>query len=326
MASSIALITGPQDPMVLNNTINQLIVSINAILAAESGGIFTGPTLVNPVAIQDATDTTKQVKFSISGSTTGTTATLTFVNTANAAFTFPAATDTLAGLAATQAFTGKTYNGLTVTTTTGTLTVTGSKVLTISNTLTLAGTDGTTMTFPGTSDTVVTLGATQTLTAKTLTSPTINTGTLSAPIYSTDMNVCTTQNSTTSSVALTNIVGMVQTVVTGSYLVDIVLQMTSGASGGAKIAFNFTTATLSSTNTVSAAYATTVAPVLLFNTTTTNATSLIAYTGVTTLATIQGNMIFSAGGTAQLQAAQNASNGTATVVLVGSYMKFTRYA
>lgn len=55
-------------------------------------------------------------------------------------------------------------NGLTITTTTGTLTVTGSKVLTISNTLTLAGTDSTTMTFPSTSATIGRTDAAQTFT------------------------------------------------------------------------------------------------------------------------------------------------------------------
>ena len=77
--------------------------------------------------------------------------------------TMPAATDTIAVLAASQAFTNKTYNGLTITSSTGTLTVTNGKTLSISNTLTLAGTDSTTMTFPGTSSTVLTIGNTATI-------------------------------------------------------------------------------------------------------------------------------------------------------------------
>jgi hypothetical protein len=73
------------------------------------------------------------------------------------------------------AATATSINGLTITSSTGTLTIAAGKVLTISNTLTLAGDDGTTMTFPGTSDTVVTLGASQTLTNKTLTAPNLGT-------------------------------------------------------------------------------------------------------------------------------------------------------
>lgn len=53
-----------------------------------------------------------------------------------------------------QSLTGKTYNGLNVTTTTGTLTLTNAKTLSVTNTLTLSGTDSTTMTFPTTSKTI----------------------------------------------------------------------------------------------------------------------------------------------------------------------------
>lgn len=62
--------------------------------------------------------------------------------------TLPAGTDTVATLAATQAFTNKTYNGNTWTAGTATLTGSAGKTLTWSNSLTMAGTDGTTMTFP----------------------------------------------------------------------------------------------------------------------------------------------------------------------------------
>lgn len=65
-----------------------------------------------------------------------------------------AANNTLTGVATltgVQALTNKTYNGLTLTTTTGTFTLTNAKTLSVSNTLTLAGTDGTTMTFPAVS-------------------------------------------------------------------------------------------------------------------------------------------------------------------------------
>lgn len=61
---------------------------------------------------------------------------------------------TLADTSSSQAFTTKTYNGLTVTTTTGTLTLASGKTATINNSLTLAGTDSTTMTFPTTSATI----------------------------------------------------------------------------------------------------------------------------------------------------------------------------
>lgn len=62
------------------------------------------------------------------------------------------------------ALTGKTYNGLTVTSTTGTLTLTNLKTLAVSNSLTLAGTDGTTLTFPSTSAAIARTDAAQTFT------------------------------------------------------------------------------------------------------------------------------------------------------------------
>lgn len=68
--------------------------------------------------------------------------------------TLPAATDTVAVLAASQAFTNKTYNGNTWTAGTGTLTIAASKTLTANNSITLAGTDSTTMTFPSVSSNI----------------------------------------------------------------------------------------------------------------------------------------------------------------------------
>ena len=78
------------------------------------------------------------------------------------------------------AATATSINGLTISSSTGTLTITNLKTLSVSNTLTFTGTDSTSFAFPSSSDTVVTLGATQTLTAKTLTTPTINGGTYTA--------------------------------------------------------------------------------------------------------------------------------------------------
>lgn len=61
---------------------------------------------------------------------------------------------TVATLTGSQALTNKSYNGLTLTSTTGTFTLTNAKTLTVQNTLTFAGTDSTTMTFPASSTTV----------------------------------------------------------------------------------------------------------------------------------------------------------------------------
>jgi len=60
--------------------------------------------------------------------------------------------------------TGTSFNGLTITSTTGTFTLTNGKTLAVSNSLTFAGTDGTTMTFPSSTSTVLTTGNTATIT------------------------------------------------------------------------------------------------------------------------------------------------------------------
>jgi hypothetical protein len=78
------------------------------------------------------------------------------------------------------------YNGLTVSTTTGTLTIANGKTATINNTITLAGTDSTTMTFPSTNATVARTDAAQTFTGtQTFSSaPVVSTLTASKPVFS----------------------------------------------------------------------------------------------------------------------------------------------
>jgi len=65
---------------------------------------------------------------------------------ANTSLTLPSS-GTVATIAGSQAFTNKTYNGLTVTSSTGTLTITDAKTLSVSNTLTFTGTDASSVAF-----------------------------------------------------------------------------------------------------------------------------------------------------------------------------------
>lgn len=106
---------------------------------------------------------------------------LTGTPTSTRVLTIPDTTDTFAVLALSQALTNKSYNGMTLTATTGTFTLTNAKTLAVTNTLTLSGTDSTIMTFPTTSATIARTDAGNTFTgvstgsAWVLTSPTITT-------------------------------------------------------------------------------------------------------------------------------------------------------
>lgn len=89
----------------------------------------------------------------INGATSGSTD-VRAPTTGGGTATFFTGTDTVVGVAATQALTNKTYNGNTWTAGTGVLTIAAGKTLTANNTLAFSGTDSTTMTFPSTSATV----------------------------------------------------------------------------------------------------------------------------------------------------------------------------
>lgn len=108
----------------------------------------------------------------VSGGAGGTPSSLTLTN---AMGLLPAGvTGTAATLAGSEALTGKTYNGLTITTTTGGLTVANGKTPVFNNSMTFTGTDSTTGTFPSTSYTVARTDAGQTFTGVNIfTSPKI---------------------------------------------------------------------------------------------------------------------------------------------------------
>ena len=105
-------------------------------------------------------------------------------------------TGTLATLAGTEALTGKTYNGLTITPTTGgALTVANNKTLTVNESIIFnAGGVGQTFTFPSTSSTVMTLANPGTLTGSLVLRAGAATS-LGAPLYfATGTNLSTAVN------------------------------------------------------------------------------------------------------------------------------------
>lgn len=142
-------------------------------------------------------------------------------------------------------------------------------------------------------------------------------------VNSSSLVQATTQLDKTSDTTLANVVGLVQTVVPGTYKFHVHLAGTSGASGGWKVAFKYTNTALTSIESTGYAY-TASGVAVTHTTTTTDQTSLIATTAANIGGVIEGVMVVSTGGTVQLQFAQNASNSTASSVYVGSTMQFTR--
>lgn len=126
--------------------------STNEIGRFTTAGLTVGLTGTLTGAIKFAGATSTQI--TLQGQTIG----------ASGVLTLPAVTDTVAVLAAAQAFTNKSYNGLTLTATTGTFTLTNAKTFAVTNGLTLSGTDSTVMTFPTTTATIARTDAAQTFT------------------------------------------------------------------------------------------------------------------------------------------------------------------
>lgn len=136
---------------------------------------------------------------------------------------------------------------------------------------------------------------------------------------------CTTQLDKTTSATLANIVGLVQTVVPGTYEFEIHLTGVATANGGMKAAFKYTTAVASVIN--ASAYAFTASAVAVAQATTaTDQASILASTTAIIGVIIKGTVVVTTGGTMQLQFAQNASHSDTSSIYVGSTMKFTRIA
>lgn len=139
-----------------------------------------------------------------------------------------------------------------------------------------------------------------------------------------DVSRVTTAFSQASSTTLNNVVGLLtDTLQPGVYNVDIDLITTAAATGGVKIALKWGTASMITDTrlTVSAISAAAIAQSTF--TTSTDAASILAGTAAYVNVKVRGTITVALAGTLQLQAAQNASDVTATTVGLGSTMTFT---
>lgn len=141
-------------------------------------------------------------------------------------------------------------------------------------------------------------------------------------------NVARTSSALTQNASTTyaDVTGLIATVVPGTYKFSAMLPSTvASGSGGIKYCFNYATAVLSSIESTAQGF-TASAVSVQHTTTTTTQTDLFTQAAVVIFVQIEGTMVITTGGTVQVQMAQNTSNGSNTVALVGGTLTMTRIA
>lgn len=243
----------------------------------------------------------------LAGSTSGTTTVNSGAAAGTSVLTLPVATDTLVGKATTDTLTNKTLT---------------SPVLTTP----AIGSAGATFAGSGSGTTAVAASATA---AGTLTLPAI-TGTVASTtgsnLYLADVKRCSASVTANGTTTYANVTGLSQTVVPGTYRFRCVLPSTvASGTGGIKYAFNYTTTVLTSIEATGIGM-TAAAVAVQHTTTTTTQTDLFTQAAVVIMTLLEGTMVVSTGGTIDLQMAQNTSNASNTIALIGASMEFVRIA
>lgn len=182
-------------------------------------------------------------------------------------------------------------------------------------TITPAATGTNAITLPSGTRTLATLDGTETLTNKTITGS-ISTNTVRA-------SASVTANATTTYATVT---GLTATVVPGTYEFVLYLPSTvASGTGGIKYAFHYTTTVVSALEATSRGF-TASAVAVQHTTTTTDVADLYTSATVTIFTEITGTMVVGTGGTIDVQMAQNTSNASNTVALLGGTATFKRIA
>lgn len=140
-----------------------------------------------------------------------------------------------------------------------------------------------------------------------------------------DYSICTTAFSLATSTTLANVEGMVTgTLEPGTYEFEINLITTAGASGGVKAALKQSVSGMITSISASVQGLSAAGIANTTFTTATDAASIIAATTAYVAVRAKGVVVIGLPGTLQLQAAQNASDATATTVALRSYMVFRK--
>lgn len=150
--------------------------------------------------------------------------------------------------------------------------------------------------------------------------------TTGANLFYADISRCTAPVTKNASAAYANVTGLSQVVVPGTYAFVCKLPSTvASGTGGIKYAFNYTTTALTSIEATGRGF-TSAAVAVQHTTTTTTQTDLFTQAAVVIYTELTGTMVVATGGTIDLQMAQNTSNASDTIALLGASMEFVRIA
>jgi len=143
-------------------------------------------------------------------------------------------------------------------------------------------------------------------------------------LYVADLKRTSASVTKNASTAYANVTGLSFTVVPGTYAFYAYLPSTvASGTGGIKYAFNYTTAVLSSIQATGVGR-TSSANATQQTTTTTTQTDIFTQAAVVILTEIIGTMVVTTGGTVDIQMAQNTSDASNTIALIGGYAEFIR--
>lgn len=173
-------------------------------------------------------------------------------------------------------------------------------------------------------------GVAITATNAALTTPTITGGTITGATITSTISTSTVRTSASvtvnASATYVDVTGLILTVVPGTYKFTCMLPSTvASGTGGIKYCFNYTGTVLSGIEASAQGY-TAAAVAVQHTTTTTTQADLFTQAAVVIFTEVEGTMVVTTGGTVQVQMAQNTSNGSNTIALIGGTFQMVRIA